>query len=82
MGCLLNKRIRLMSVLFAVITNALGLLQLIALKFKQSIWNRYTGFLWTTRAELRPSYHEKFMTDELLISILYKSASPDMEDAL
>jgi hypothetical protein len=33
---------------------ALGLMQLISLKFKQSVWNRFSGFL-RTRSRMLPS---------------------------
>jgi len=45
---------------------ALGLLQLIALKFEQSVWSRYTGYLRTKSRKLPSERTVKYVMEELL----------------
>jgi hypothetical protein len=55
---------------------ALGLLQLIALKFEQSVWRGFSGFL-RSRSRVLPSERTvKFVVEDLLINDLI-SLAPD-----
>lgn len=46
---------------------ALGLLQLVSLKFEQSVWNRFTGFLRTKSRELPSERTVKCVIEKLLV---------------
>lgn len=53
---------------------ALGLMQLIALKFEQSVWGRYTGYLRTKSRELPSERTVKSVMEELLFRDLISFA--------
>ena len=46
---------------------ALGLLQLVSLKFEQSVWNRFTGFLRTKSRKLPSERTVKRVIEKLLV---------------
>jgi hypothetical protein len=52
---------------------ALGLLQLISLKFEQSVWSCYTGFLRTKSRKLPSERTVKSVMEELLFRDLLSS---------